>query len=134
MTDLSKYGTPDFISDKVPVYRNHQGYNLAYFTDVKPYLIKDPFEIDKNFYISPGDKIIKWGKPKDNARALKYLQPITYLGYVQGKEYKHIFLTCDHIYCDELIFIDFDILVNLHSGKGVMDIRNLSESEIIRIK
>ncbi|MEG1506896.1 MAG: hypothetical protein RSB33_05935 [Cetobacterium sp.] len=132
MIDLNKYGRKDNIIPGVAVYRIKDGYNVSYLNEIKEYLTKEPLELNDNFYIYPGDLVKRWGKEKSKIRTLEYIEPMKYLGYIQGKNHKHLFLTCDNIYCSEIIFIGKDTLVNIMDGYGVIDIRNLSKSEITR--
>ena len=131
MDDLSKYGRKETIAPDVFVYRIRGGYNLAYYKEIKDRLIKEPLEIDDDFYITPGNLVKRWGKEKSKIRTLEYINPMKYLGYIQGEKHKHLFLTADEVYCSEVIFIGKDTLVNIMGGEGVVDIRNLAKSEII---
>ena len=131
MDDLSKYGRKETIVPDVFIYRIRGGYNLAYYEEIKDKLVKKPLEIDDNLYITPGNLVKRWGKEKSKIRTLEYINPMKYLGYIQGKKHKHLFLTADEVYCSEVIFIVKDTLVNILIGAGVIDIRNLAKSEII---
>lgn len=132
MDDLSKYGRKETIVPDVFIYRIRGGYNLAYYEEIKDKLVKEPLEIDDNLYITPGNLVKRWGKEKSKIRTLEYINPMKYLGYIQGEKHKHLFLTADEVYCSEVIFIGKDTLVNIMGGEGVIDIRNLAKSEIIR--
>lgn len=131
MDDLSKYGRKETIAPDVFIYRVRGGYNLAYYEEIKDRLVKEPLEIDDNLYITPGNLVKRWGKEKSKIRTLEYINPMKYLGYIQGEKHKHLFLTADGVYCSEVIFIGKDTLVNIMGGEGVIDIRNLAKSEII---
>lgn len=132
MINLNEYGRKDNIIPGVDVYRIKGGYNTSYLNEIKEYLIKEPFELNDDFYIYPGDLVKRWGKEKSKIRTLEYINPMKYLGYIQGEKHKHLFLTADEVYCSEVIFIAKDTLVIIMDGEGVIDIRNLTKSEIIK--